>query len=133
MISLDARKYRGNNCLIVREWDGYDKPYYQCIFEITEEEIDFSGGRFERFKYGALEHKFIIGVTKGLKIEETIDWIHENTTGVWSFDISNDTLDCYGGSNYQINGSGSQQFFDIVWLFYFKDEEDIVAFKLRWI
>ena len=132
-ISIDARKYLGYNYLIVREWDGYDKPSYTPIFKITEEEIDFIGGRFKRFEYGRLEHKFSIGVVKGLKIEKRIDWIHENATGVWSFDISTDTLDCYGGSNYQINGSDSQQFFDIVWLFYFKDEEDIVAFKLRWI
>jgi len=133
MISVEARKYLGDNWLIVREWDGYDRPNYSRVFEITKEEIDFAGGRFERFQYGKLEHNFIIGVTKGLKIEETIDWIHENTTGVWSFDISTDTLDCYGGSNYQNNDSSGQQFFDIVWLFYFKDEEDIVAFKLGWI
>ena len=133
MISLNARKYLGNNYLIVREWDGYDKPSYTPVFKITEEEIDFAGGRFERLQYGKLGHKFIIGIIKGLKIEETIDWIHENTTGVWSFDISTDTLDCYGGSNYQNNGSSSQQFFDFVWIFYFIDEEDAVAFKLRWL
>jgi len=70
MISLNARKYLGNNYLIVREWDGYDKPSYTPVFKITEEEIDFAGGRFERLQYGKLGHKFIIGIIKGLKIEK---------------------------------------------------------------
>lgn len=121
-ISIDARKYMGINYLMVREWDGYDRPSYTPVFNITEEEIDFFGGRFERFKYGKSEHKFCIGVTNGLKIEETIDWIHENTTGVWSFDISTEFPHC------RID----EEFFDVVWIFYFIKEEDVVAFKLRW-
>ena len=122
-ISIDARKYLGYNRLIVREWDGIGQPQYTSVFKITEEEIDFVGGRFERFEYGRSEHKFSVGVTKELKIEEIINWIHENTTGVWSFDISTDFSDCHIGT----------EFFDIAWIFYFKDDEDAMAFKLRWI
>lgn len=121
--SIDARKYLGYNYLIVREWDGYDKPNYTPVFKITEEEIDFVGGRFKRFKYGKSKYKFSIGVVKKLKIEKTIDWIHENTTGIWSFDISTDAVDCHIDT----------EFFVLVWIFYFKKEEDAVAFKLGWI
>lgn len=121
-ISIDARKYLGYNYLIVREWDGYDKPSYSPVFKITEEEIDFIGGRFERFKFGRAIHKFNIGITKELKLEEIIDWIHENTTNVWCFDISTDFSECHMGTDS----------FDVVWIFYFGNEEDAMAFKLRW-
>ena len=49
-ISVEARKFWGDNWFLVRYWNGIDKPERTRIFKITEEEIDFKDGRFERHK-----------------------------------------------------------------------------------
>ena len=124
-ISIDARKYLGHNYLIVREWDGYDKPSYTPVFKITEEEIDFAGGRFEKMLDTriSLKKKLIIGITKETNIEEIINWIYENANNLWYFDISTDASDCYFKDVY---------YGEVVWVFYFKDKKDAMGFKLRW-
>lgn len=126
MIGIDARRYLGNNWLIVRQWDGIDKPNYFRVFKITEEENDFQYGRFKRMSDTriSLKQKLIVGITKETKIEEIINWIHENTTGFWYFDVSDDANDCYFENVY---------YGEVVWVFHFKDKKDAMGFKLRWI
>jgi len=118
MISVEARKYLGKYYLIVREWDGFDKPQYTPIFEITEEELDFKGGRFSRMcSYFAYKSDLIIAIPdlpRITTIQEIINWVSKNTSGNWNFDLFS---------------AIEPQF---IWKFVFETEKDAVAFKLRW-
>ena len=123
MISIEARKHFGNNWFMIREWDGYDRPHHYHIFKITDDEIDFEGGRFKYFKQGKSEHKIVIpNDSNVVKLEEVIDWIGENIKNTWSFDISDDIEDTVLCSKFYLS----------VWVFYFYAAEDTMAFILRW-
>ena len=124
--SIDARKYLGRNSVVLRSWDGYDKPEIVPLFKITEEELDFVGGRFKLHTYALKEvsQKFAIGVKhKAPRIEEIVNWISENVESFWYFDISEDYQDC----------SLDNEFYWHAWVFYFKSDEDCVKFTLRWM
>ncbi len=126
ILSIDARKYLGKNSVVLRSWDGYDKPQIIPLFKITEEELDFQGGRFNLFTYLCkLSFKaYAIGVKdKAPPIEEIINWIGKNVEDFWYFDISEDYQDC------SLDG----EFFWHAWVFYFKNPEDCVMFTLRWM
>jgi len=118
MIRLKAEEYLGRPWLLVYDQlDGYKKPYRIRIFEITEEELDFVSGRFERMVNSSVkpfEHKIEIGDEESYNPEDIITWIYENTNGLWNFDIS-DTQ------------------WKSEWIFSFQEDEDAVAFKLRWV
>ena len=123
MISIEAEKYWGDLWLTVREWDGVDQPQRSRIFKISEEELDFAGGRFERMGYhytDNFKHEIGIDTNKGkYNPDSAVTWIHENTKGIWCFDIENSVFK---------NGD----YYEYAWVFYFEDNEDAVAFKLRW-
>ena len=114
MISIEAKKYSDRYWFLVREWDGYDRPHRELLFKITEDEVDFEGGRFERRKIGKFKHRVVIGLRPPETPESMIDWITENTTGQWYIDIDTDIMH------------------DVQWQFYFMKDEDATAFKLRW-
>jgi len=125
-VSIEAQKYWGQYWLLVRTWDGIDKPQKACIFKIAPDEVEFEGGRFKRMKWTYTDkdpwlQKLIIG-SELCEIEEIINWISENTVGFWNFDISLSDDCFYDG-----------QVHDAVWIFRFKDEQDAMAFKLRWM
>ena len=125
MIGIEAETYWGDNWLLIRTWDGIDKPLKARIFKITEEEIDFEGGRFERMvsMYAAQQSSFqklVIGMEKQT-IEEIINWVSENTVGFWNFEVSISDDCFYDGEVH-----------DSVWIFHFEDDEMAMAFKLRW-
>jgi len=122
-VSLEVRRYLGHNWLVFREWDGVDKPQYSSVFKITEEELDFEGGRFERMQHTTLfKQKLSVGIIAETKIEEIINWIHENTTGLWYFNISTSIDDTFIDNEH----------YAAAWIFYFKETNDATGFKLRW-
>ncbi len=123
-LSLEAIKYLGRNAVVIRSWDGYDRPQKTPIFNITEEELGFEGGRFNLFTYALKEvsQKFALSEENN-DLEEIINWIAENVEGFWYFDISDNFQDCYIGGEY----------FWHAWVFYFKNPEDCVMFTLRWM
>ena len=123
-LSLEAIRYLGQNVVVIRSWDGYDKPQKTPMFKITEEELDFEGGRFKLFAYALKEvsQKFALA-EENCELEKVINWIAENVEGFWYFDISDSFSDCY------ISG----EYFWIAWVFYFKNAEDCVKFTLRWM
>lgn len=123
-LSLEAIKYLGHNVVVVRSWDGYDKPQKTPLFKITEEELNFQGGRFKLFTYALKEYsqKFALA-EEHCKLEHMINWIDENIKGFWYFDISSEISDCYIDGEYFWNA----------WVFYFKNDEDCVMFTLRWM
>lgn len=118
MISVEARKYLGKYCVLIREWDGYDHPNYTPIFNITEEELEFEGGRFIRKEWMPINNTELLIAVPDLpavtNIEDTINWVAENTSKKWNFEIFE---------------SYDPQF---IWKFHFESEKDAVAFKLRW-
>lgn len=117
MISVEARKHLGKNWVIVREWDGIDQPDYTRIFEITEEELEFEGGRFTRKNWMIPSSELIIAVpdrSEITTIEEIVNWIAKNTSKKW---------------NFEIFASVDLEF---IWKFGFESKKDAVAFKLRW-
>lgn len=124
MISIEARKYIGDNWLVIREWDGIDQPQRYRIFKITKKEIDFKGGRFKRMNINKIliKKKLIFDVNNKM-LEEIINWISKNTTNHWFFDISDDWPDCFFDGNFH----------DTVWVFYFLDDRDAIGVKLRWM
>lgn len=124
-LSIEAIRYLGLNVLVIRSWNGYEKPQKTPLFKITEEELDFQGGRFKLFIWDALrEHsqKFALA-EEHCKLENVINWIGENIEGSWYFDISDNFSDCY------IDG----EYFWHAWIFYFNNDEDCVMFTLRWM
>lgn len=125
-ISLVAEPYGEKYWCKIREWDGIDQPQRHRVFEITEDEVDFKGGRFKKMRYSSygFESKIVLSANNDeTPINEVITWISENIKKIWHFDISMSWEDCYDGSQY----------YDMVWVFHFKNEEDAVAFKLRWM
>ncbi len=124
-LSVEAIKYLGHNVVLVRSWDGYDKPQKTPVFKITEEELDFQGGRFKRFTFNAsteYSQKFAIP-EESCELEKVTNWIGENAEGFWYFDITDKFSDCYIGG----------EFFWHAWIFFFTSDEDCVKFTLRWM
>ena len=122
-LSLEAIKYLGQTVLVVRSWDGYDRPQKTSLFKITEEELDFQGGRFKLCSHlKEYSQKFALAEEHS-KLEDVINWVAENIEGSWYFDISDDFDDCNIGGEY----------FWTAWVFYFKNHADCVMFTLRWI
>lgn len=124
MISLSTREYSDGWWVTIREWDGYDKPSHTRSFRITDVEKHLDDGRFKRkiapiFERGM--HKICIPII-GIECdaEQYINWIHENTTGHWIFDITDDTII-------------DDKIYDMAWIFCFKDDVDAMAFKLWWL
>lgn len=122
-LSIEAEKYRGKMWLLIRQWDGVGQPDRTPICEISEEELDFAGGRFEKMGNhytDKFKHKIGIDIKRGTyNPDSAITWIYENTKNNWCFDIVNGFID---GNEYYENA----------WVFYFEKDEDAVAFKLRW-
>ena len=90
MISLEARKYRGACWLIIRIWDGYDKPDYYPIMKITEKELDFKGGRFKNCNnvvFLKIKDLYLLIDKPRKELELVINWIHENIINQWDLDI----------------------------------------------
>lgn len=130
MISIQTKKYLGYAWLLIREWDGIDQPQRYRIFKITNNEIDFIGGRFERMLCPSgmninkiLKKKKLIFDVSNKRLEEIINWISENTNNHWFFDISEDSSDCYFDGDFHAT----------VWVFYFEDDGDAFGVKLRWM
>ncbi len=122
MISVSTK----GGWVTIREWEGFDKPSHSRLFKITDEEIDFVGGRFERMV--PTDRTFInevcMPITKeDYNPERFVDWIHENMTGCWNFEISDEW------KHTVINN----EYYEVVWVFTFKDDMDATAFKLRWV
>lgn len=118
MISIESGKKYGKLCVYIRFWDGYDKPAYYPVMDISEEEVEFKGGRFERClgqaKSGDVTQNLYLEI-KQLKNELTniVNWINGTIEGQWSFDIE-------------------ENIFVTCWRFSFTNEEDAVLFKLTW-
>lgn len=123
-IFTEAIRYLGQNVVVIRSWDGYDKPQKIPIFKITEKELDFEGGRFNLFAYALVDfsQKFALA-DEDTKLEDVINWIAKNVEELWYFDISDSFADCY------ING----EYYWYAWVFFFKSHEDCVKFTLRWM
>lgn len=122
MISIETKKYDDGLWMIVREWDGIDRPDYTKVFRITEREDGFNGGRFERMQFSSKDNmnKIVIN-DDDFDIEMAVNWIAENTNGKWYFNVDfgwGNNIKCYNTS------------IDAEWIFYFSDESDAVAFKL---
>ena len=119
MISLESGKKYGNFCLYIRTWDGYDKPDYYPVLNITEEEVEFKGGRFERCmgraKSGIKGQNLylLVGEPPEDDLEPIVNWVHENTTCQWAMDLEH---------TFSVS----------MWRFSFTNEEDAVLFKLTW-
>lgn len=119
MISLESGKKYGKFCLYIRTWDGYDKPQYYPVMDITKDEIDFKGGRFERC-LGSAKPGLGTGYNLYLKIinpkdelEDLVNFVAENTYKQWALDIEETfCIDC--------------------WRFSFTNEGDAVLCKLQW-
>lgn len=126
-VCLVAEPYRdGKYWCKIRHWDGIDQPERTRVFEITEKEEDFEGGRFKKMKFSAkgYKHKIVLPIDPGITpIDEVITWVGKNITRIWHFDISTSYDDCFDG----------KKFYEAMWMFHFKNEEDAVAFKLRWV
>lgn len=108
----------GKNRVIIREWDGIDKPQYYPVMDIAEEELDFKGGRFEKCigmaKSGIPGQDLYLHVSQPVKeFGPIIDWVAENIENKWAVDIES-------------------TMFEEVWRFSFTNLEDAVLFKLTW-
>lgn len=125
MITFETKKFIDTYWLIVRTWDGIDRPQYFKLFEITEDEMEFKSGRFDRFDNNTYINKNNeIPLNKEVDIEYILAWINENTFGKWSFDATDWFV-------YNIIGKFGPV--PCMAIFYFEDEVDAMAFKLRWI
>ena len=100
-----------------RYWDGYDRPNYGTIFEITKKERDLKSDRFKNFNHiNFNECGTFYGISISSKnIEEMFYWIFENINSKWYCDLE-DIFD----NLYFMN-------------FWFEDDTNALAFKLRWL
>jgi len=119
VISLESGKKNGKLCLYIRTWDGYDNPQYYPVMDITEEELDFKGGRFEKC-LGSAKAGPGTGYNLYLEIENPkdelenlVNFVAENTQAQWAVDLE-------------------ETFCMNCWRFSFTNEEDAVLFKLQW-
>ncbi len=125
VISVETMEMYGSKWVSIREWDGFDRPSHTCAFKISDVEMEFVGGRFERMvpTDRTFPHKICTPITDDdNNPEHFVDWIHENTTGQWNFEISDEWKDTVIDNRY----------YDFAWAFTFKEDVDATAFKLRW-
>lgn len=118
MISLEATMYTGKNKIIIREWDGYDKPQYYPVMDITDDEIGFAGGRFRKYQsrvndFPATNRLYLLIKSPIREFEPIFNWIGENIEGYWNVDIED-------------------VFCEPLLVFSFESEEDSILFKLTW-
>ncbi len=116
VISVEAREFKGDNWLIVRYWDGFDKPEYFPVTRITRDELDFSSGRFNLCDPNYTNpnsHDFYILIVHQLDIiEPYINWISDNINHTWRLAIE--------GGDF------------IHWKISFSNRDDAILFKLTW-
>ena len=109
--------------LVIRYWDGYDKPSYSRVLPINEpEEINLDAGRFENFVNRPIQTSkatFDYVTFNDYTLAEFFNWAFENTTGKWSIEV-------IGTHGYHRPLCG---FIATLW---FENEADAVAFKLMW-
>lgn len=123
MISIETVRYPNGLWMVVREWDGIDRPDYTKVFRLMESENEFGRGRFERMKFESKSsnNKIVIDDDDNFDVEMAVDWIAENTNGKWYLGV-----DFGWGNNIKCYNT----LIDAEWIFYFSDESDAVAFKL---
>lgn len=102
MKSIQHKGYFGENgdksdWLILRTWDGYDKPNYYRLIELQPDEINLNAGRLKNFIhfrepewcYGPTTVEVMMVQTPGYRVKESytqvIEWCAANSTGKWSF------------------------------------------------
>jgi len=125
MISLETRKNDDKYYLYIREWYGIDRPIYTRLFEINKEEYQFKGGRFKRCQHQyKFKYRFILEFKN---IKPIIDWVNKNTSGIWYLDISSNSTDCLNVEKR------TNELVEAVLVFYLEDNNDALAFKLKWL
>lgn len=131
MISFEAK----DNAFYIREWDGYDRPYYFKLFELRDEENDFVGGRFsnntiKRYKHRLkLKSTILIAINdhcletclSSPNLEEVITWLHENTS-TWNIDAERFYNFYHNASKYHL-----------VFTVHLNNDIDAMHFKLTWM
>lgn len=113
--SIETKAYPKGNYFIVRHWDGYDRPEYFRCFEITDEEIYFRGGRF-RNKNPVGPDARIVKLKDTSFLKDAIDWVSDNDIQSWNIEV--------------VQSWEHGMFF---FKFYFRNEDDAILFKLRWL
>ena len=101
----------------VRYWDGIDKPVYTKIFEITKEERALRSGRFKNFVYFNFNERCTFTRVE-IQAEEFVSmfyWMFDNMESKWACDP------------YFFFGD------PVIIHFWFKEDTDATAFKLRWL
>jgi len=81
------------------------------LMEISRQERNFSGGRFEKFSETVNTNMVVLSV-QPLDIEILITWLSIFTKSYWFFNVNPSDLH--------------------VWHFYFKNKKDAILFKLKW-
>lgn len=115
--ALSRQGLKEKNYFSIRYWDGIDRPDYTRLFEITEEETDLRSGRFKNFVHVDFNEKMTFTYVEISSDELTsmFYWLFDNIEFKWS-----------NRPDYVFGDP-------IIMDFWFEDDIDATAFKLRWL